>query len=173
MEAERFESIKAQLQALYGGRAKEYENSKRADGQLFPPHGMCNSDSLFKLIQSTMADIKEEENNIQRLEDKLLAHGSVVLPLVHPMIVMQPSISSKVPSGFSGMRGEENRDRGCILLDIAKAHAKKRMAEDMLTAYKAVTPVSDQYMVNLKALFEEKRNLGLLLFERGILLSEW
>ena len=162
---ERHASIKEELLQLYGCKAKEYGQSRRDNGQLFPPPGMCYTDVLLKLMQTSQDTIKKEEDAIQKLEAEVLLH-EVVLPIVHPMMNLQPRTPGKyIP---------DNSARERLYMEIGKATARKRIAEDVLEAFKTVKPASAVYMERLASLFKEKKALAEELFEaHGVLVSEW
>ena len=162
---EKHEAIKEELQQVYGGKAKEYCQSKRDYGQLFPPPSMWYSELLLKQMQMSQENIKIEEEAIRQLEAEVLLH-EVVLPTPYQM-PRQPGKYVKCP-----IKDNSTRDR--LIVDIGKATARKRIAEDMLTALKKVKPASAAYMGKLASLFEEKNALVKVLFEEhGVLVSEW
>lgn len=157
---QRHEAIRAQLQGLYSGRAREYETPCRENGQLYPPHGTCYTDVLLQLMQPCVDEMAKQESLIKDLEERLLA-CPLALVAPHPMIQMQPGVA----------RCAKRED---LIMEIAKAGARRRIAHDTWTALNAVKPASNAYMTELASLFKEKREvLVQLLEEHREALEEW
>jgi len=157
---QRHEAIRAQLQGLYSGRAREYETPCRENGQLYPPHGTCYTDVLLQLMQPCVDEMGKQESIIKDLEERLLA-CPLALVAPHPMIQMQPGVARCA-------KREE------LIMEIAKAGARRRIANDTWTALNTVKPASNAYMTELANLFREKREILVqLLEEHRETLEEW
>ena len=152
------EAIKTELQQLYYGNALQYARTFHK-GVLFPPPGMWYSEQLAAQMLDCVSEIKRQEEAILQLEAQA-AQCAVVLPMLQPLFCSGPRLS--------------NDKRDAILMAVASANGKKRIQEDLLTAYQAVKPASAEYMERLASLFEEKKALAEELFEaHGVLVSEW
>jgi hypothetical protein len=162
---EKHEAIKEELQQVYGGKAKEYGQSRRDNGQLFPPTGMWYSELLLKQMQMSQENIKIEEEAIRQLEAEVL---------LHEVVLRTPYQMPRTPGKYIKSPIPDNSARERLYMEIGKATARKRIAEDMLAALKTVKPASAVYMERLASLFKEKNALVKVLFEEhGVLVSEW
>ena len=164
----RYEKLRSDLQKLYDGRAQEYDPT--AGGHLFPPHGMCASDTTLKMIDAMQDQTAKIEQEIARLEQELEKHPYIpVSP--HPMIVLQPG-NPLNNERSQALRNIETRNQ--LLRAIAKHEGERRILQEGVAFWSTVKPASAEYMQQVQRLFVEKDQLRTRLWEvHGLRPSAW
>jgi hypothetical protein len=149
----RYEKLKTDLQKLYGGRAQQYDPT--AGGYLFPPHGLCASDTTLKMMDIMQDQITKIEQEISRLEQELEKHPYIpVSP--HPMIILQPG-NPLNNDRSQALRNIETRNQ--LLREIAKQEGERRILQEGVAFWSTVKPASAEYMQQVQRLFVEKDQL--------------
>jgi hypothetical protein len=169
----RHNELRNELQELYNGEANNYDPT--AGGSLFPPHGMCPTDSMLKIVESFHAQITTCERLIQQLEDELKRNNPYVPTSPHPMIVLQSGETPEL-EGLGRRRMLTHQEkRNEIIHKIANAIADKRIAQEGLDFWQtSVRPATQEYMQKINDMFIEKNKLRhQLLVENGIAIPSW
>ena len=177
-EIVRYESLKSDLQKLYGGKAQEYDPT--AGGHMFPPHGMCMSDITLKAIDNFQDQITKTEKEIARLEQELGKNPYTPIS-PHPMIVLKPNNSQhsdlvcSVTSGsFNQLTKRSIETRNQLVRDIAKQEGERRILQEGIDFWITVKPASAEYMQKVQCMFFEKNQLRARLWEvHGLRPSAW
>jgi hypothetical protein len=177
-EIVRYETLKSDLQKLYGGRAQEYDPT--AGGHMFPPHGMCMSEITLKTIDNFQDQITKIEKEIARLEQEL--GKNTYTPISpHPMIVLEHGNSQNTdPIWTSGNFNPPNKTsrsieaRNQLVRDIAKQEGERRILQEGIDFWSTVKPASAEYMQKVQRMFFEKNQLRARLWEvHGLRPSAW
>ncbi len=164
----RFETLKSDLQKLYGGRAQEYDPTAR--NTLYPPHGMCHVDIILKSVDQLHDKIKDIDKEIARLEQELKKHPYTPNS-PHPMIVLQPGNPQNNDSHQTS-RSIETRNQ--LVRDIAKQEGVRRILKEDMDFWSTVKPASIEYMQQIQCMFVEKNQLRKKLLEvYGLRPSAW
>ena len=169
------EAIRIRLQGCYAGEARQYDLTRRDNGQLFPPVGMCYADIVLSKVDMYQREVDTQRSAIERLERELAA-TPYVPDSPHPMIRL---LSTPAPSPDAHVqmrhRAPQAHDtRRDLINQIGVAHAGLLMAQEHLSFWISVKPASDAFLKELADLFDRKRALRAQLFEEhGAVVAEW
>jgi hypothetical protein len=155
----RYEKLKFDLQKLYGGRAQEYDPT--TGGYMFPPHGMCASDTTLKMIDAIQGLITKSEKDIARFEHELKKHPYTPMS-PHPMIILQPGNPQNHDQAQKSMSLDT---RNQLIRDIAKQEGERRILQEGLDFWRTVKPANAEYMQQIQRMFVEKKQLREKLWE--------
>ncbi len=166
---ERYTKLRNELQRLYNNTAEKYDPT--SGGYFFAPHGMCQTEIVFKMVDSFHAQVTSAEQTMANLEEELKKFPYIPTS-PHPMIILQSNLPSVTHTSNGNRLGMVQRNE--IIRKITNSMADKLIAQDGLEFWKSVRIASHEYMEEIKGMFMEKAELRQrILVHYGIALPSW
>ena len=161
----RHEELKQHLIELYGENPIIFDPCN--GGTLLPPHGMCETAMLLRIVDSIDQRLRAAKADIKRIKQALWKEYPYVPRPLNPNMRLSKTRTFK--------EGQE-RMRSDLYRELGKAISESMQAKEELDFWRRnVQPVTWSYLKEIQGMFQEKHDLRMaLLSEHGLFaVSAW